>query len=235
MLIQRKFLPAVLACGLAAVGNLFGAGFESPGAPDPSGANASVPGSRKWNEEEKEKCEALVEEDIRQVGEQNPKTLTDKVALAVAKSRTGESLAAENELRDLLAIYQRRQGPDHEETISCRTALAQLLKETRRPHEAVTEYRAVLEIRERTLGADDVEVARIKHLMADAHSSADEYPAAIALYRESQPIFERVLGPENAESLLNRSNLALALGQNREFAACEKDLRELLSIRERRS
>ncbi len=42
-----------------------------------------------------------------------------------------------------------------------------------------------------------------------------------------------MLGAENAETLLNRFTAALAQGENAEFAAAEKELKDILAIRER--
>lgn len=175
----------------------------------------------------------LVASDVRDLGEQNPKTLTDGVALAVARGKAGNTMDAEAELRRLLNIFNRRQGPEQDATLRCRTALGSLLDDVGRPREAVTEYRQVLETRQRISGADDLEAARVQHMLGDALTGSKNFVEAIDQYSQSERVFEKVLGPEKAETLLNRSNLAMAKNSHLDFDGAEKDLKDILTIRER--
>jgi tetratricopeptide (TPR) repeat protein len=176
---------------------------------------------------------AVVRADKELRGDQDPKTLSDRLELAVAQGKAGDSIQAEGELRALLAVFTRREGADHDLTLNCRSALARLLADVGRSHEAIDEYRQVLERRERTLGAEDIEVARVRHALADALTQAKDYEGAIPQFEKAEPVFEKVLGAEAPETLLNRSNLALAKAEHRDFAASAKELREILAIRER--
>lgn len=184
-------------------------------------------------DEAKQRYEVIVKADTETLGEQNPKTLADRVALAIARSKTGDTLEAEGELRAVLAINVRRRGPDHDETLACRTALARLLDDSGRNSEAVREYRTILDSRERTLGAEDLQVARVKHLLADALVVTRVYDDAIPLYRAAQTVLVRGLGADDRETLLNRSNLACALGEKGDFEIAERELKEILAARER--
>ena len=153
--------------------------------------------------------------------------------MAIVQGKAGDSIKAESELRALLDIFERRRGPDQDETLNCWTALALLLNDVGRPHEAVDEYREILERRERTLGMDDLKVARIRRLLGDAYVAAIEYSAAIEQFEKAEPVFEKNLGPENPETLLNRSNLAMAEGEHHMFEKSQKELKEILTVRER--
>jgi tetratricopeptide (TPR) repeat protein len=184
-------------------------------------------------DEAKQRYQVIVKTDTETLGEQNPKTLTDRVALATARSKTGDSLEAEEELRTVLAINVRRRGPDHDETLACRTALARLLDDSGRTSEAIREYRTILDSRERTLGAEDLQVARVKHSLADALVAQRAYDDAIPLYRAAQTVLMRGVGADDRETLLNRSNLACAVGEKGDFETAETELKEILAARER--
>jgi tetratricopeptide (TPR) repeat protein len=185
-----------------------------------------------FSEAEKEFQEiVIIDEKLR--GPQDAKTLTDRLELAMAQGKGGNTLKAESEMRFLLDIFTRRRGPEHEETLRCRTALARLLDDVGRSHEAAGEYRQILTSRERLQGADSIEVARAEHMLGDALSDEGQYDEAIALYRKAEVIFEKLVGAEEPETLLNRSNLAVAEGEGRNFASAEKDLKDILAIRER--
>lgn len=177
--------------------------------------------------------EALVAADTRELGAQSAKTLADRVALATARSKAGDSLAAEDSLRELVPIFARRWGPEHQETLACRFALARTIEEQARPAEAYREYKAILEIRERLLGSDDIETARTKHSLADTLVSLDRLDEVLRAYREAGQVFEKALGPENAETLQNRASVALVLAEQHDFDTARKELFAVLTIRER--
>jgi tetratricopeptide (TPR) repeat protein len=179
--------------------------------------------------------EAIVNDDEQLYGPQDSRTLADRLELAVARGKNGESIKAEEEMRGQLIILSRRCGPDHNETLNCRMTLARLLDDLGRSHEAVKEYKSVLESRERMLGPDDLEVARVRHALGDALASSQAYAEALGQFRQAEVLFERLLGAEDAETLLNRSSLALAEADLEEFDKAAKDLKEILVIRERLS
>jgi tetratricopeptide (TPR) repeat protein len=186
----------------------------------------------KYGEAVKE-LEALAIADEQLYGSQHPRTLSDRLELAVIRGKAGESIKAEQEIRAQLAVFIRRCGPDQSETLNCRMVLARLLDDLGRSHEAIKEYKVILESRQRMLGPDDLEVARVRHAYGDSLTSMHDYAQALEQFREAEVIFERVLGVEHAETLLNRSNQALAEADHHEFDSAERELKEILEIRER--
>jgi tetratricopeptide (TPR) repeat protein len=228
--------PAVLSLIIGAT--LSGAEIESA-LPDASRNEEAardhareLMGKRRYGEARAE-FEVIVRADEQTHGAQDAQTLNDRLELAIAWSKTGNAVKAEDEMRTLLAILMRRRGPNQDETLNCRTALARLLDDAGRPHEAIKEYRQILECREQTLGPDDLEVARVRHALGDALAAENENVEAIAEFRKAGVVFERVLGAEHAETLLNRSNLAMAAGEHQQYEMAEKELQEILAIRER--
>lgn len=228
-MIMKLSFHSILLCSLAS-GVLLSAEEERQASAEHA---QQLMDAGKFREAEQE-FTALVQADVASLGEQNPKTLADRISLARVKTKTGDSIESENELRAVLAILTRRRGPEHEETLACRVALARLLDELHRSHEAETQFSQILEIRTRMLGPDDIIVARTQGMLADVYSSAGEYTKAIPYYRKATVTLAKVSGPDDRETLLLRSSLAYALGENTGFDESEKEFREILAIRKAR-
>jgi tetratricopeptide (TPR) repeat protein len=148
-------------------------------------------------------------------------------------SHLGRHLEAENELRAVLAIYERICGLEHQNALDVRNNLANILGEQDKHAEAEKEYRSVLAIRERDLGAEHPKTLSCRHNLAATMQHRGKHVEAEEEHRAVLAIRERTIGAEHPATLTTRMSIAYALRSQGRFVEAEKESLGVIADMER--
>jgi tetratricopeptide (TPR) repeat protein len=170
---------------------------------------------------------------VREIGEEDQRTLTVRNNLANSMLMLGKRAEAEREHRAVLAIRIRTLGAEHPETLTSGMNLANALNAQGKCAEAEQLHRAVIAVRERTLGPDDPSTLASRNNLASTLLYEGKYAEAEKEQREVIAIKARVLGPEHPNTLKSRTNLVSALLGQGKFSEADEEGRIVIPIMER--
>ncbi len=154
---------------------------------------------------------------------------------AEAYAKLGDFPASERHARRALALQVARVGPDHPDALAVIPALSSALDFTDRSAEALPLARRAWEVANRTLGPDHVVTCELTAAVASAMDSQSppDLAESVRWHRRSCELHARTLGPEARETLIERSNLGIALMEAGETAEAEAVFGEVLAARRR--
>jgi len=154
---------------------------------------------------------------------------------AEAYAKLGDFAAAETHARRALALQVERVGPDHADALAVIPALGGVLTSTDRAPEALVMTRQAWETAERTLDPRHQVLRELTSAVAGSlHSQpAPDWPEALRWRRLSCDLYTRALGPDDPETLMEFSNLGVALMEADQDAEAETVLRSVLAARRR--
>lgn len=160
---------------------------------------------------------ALWELRRRTVGEEHPESqrarLETLIARKAAEQREGgaDRTGTAAELRDIVAVLDRRPDADDSLEMRARFLLVKELSETERLAEAVSETRLLYEARTRTAGPDDPLVLADRHLLGRLLSDLGRKEEALAEWRAVYRDRARVLGADHPDTRASRYAVTSAL------------------------
>ena len=157
--------------------------------------------------------EALLTDQVRVLGPDNPDTLTTRNNLATWLGEAGRVHEAIAAFEVLLTDQVRVLGADNPSTLTTRHNLATWLGEAGRVDEAIAAFEVLLADRVRVLGADNPSTLTTRHNLATWLGDAGRVHEAIAALEVLLTDQVRVLGADHPDTLATRSNLAGWLGE----------------------
>ncbi|HEX3512665.1 MAG TPA: FxSxx-COOH system tetratricopeptide repeat protein [Trebonia sp.] len=142
-------------------------------------------------------------------GESASATLACRLSYAVNRWSLDHFPEAEEEIRHVLAAYERSLGPNHPHALVCRVNLAAALRQRLEPEQAATEISAARDGLERVLGPEHPYTLAAE--MVDGVLLADrgDYDKAAELQVHVFGALARVLGTMHPDTLRARANLLL--------------------------
>lgn len=169
----------------------------------------------------------------RQLGAENPDTLSAKAAIGWTLYRRGRYRESEALLRDVLAVRLRRSGANDASTIAVMDSLGAVLNEQGRGVEAETLARRALEWRKRVLGdANPDTVVAMNHLALDLQTQG-RWAEAENLDRQQIVLWKRLEGADSPHVLLAEGNLAIILYREQRYEEAEALGRAVLAAKSR--
>ena len=175
----------------------------------------------------------LLDERVRMLGAEDPRTLMTRHDLALSTGDAGNAAGARDQFAALLPDQERVLGPEHPDTLTTRHALAFWTGKAGDMAGARDQLATLLPDEERVLGPEhpDTLTTRI-HLawsaqeMGDAAGARDQFAAVL-------PITKRLLGPEHPRTLMTRHDVAWSTGEAGDWARARDQLAALLPDVER--
>ena len=154
--------------------------------------------------------EAILNANVRLLGDNHPDTVHARGALADEYERTGQSAEAialhERALADAVQIL----GPSHSDTLAALGKLASGYLKAGRTADAITVYMRNLAARERAQGPGDPGTITARASLADCYRQAGQLKEAIDLYERVLSDRERIQGARHLDTLAARGSLAFA-------------------------
>ncbi|MFN0130874.1 MAG: protein kinase domain-containing protein [Verrucomicrobiales bacterium] len=194
--------------------------------------------------EAKAQIEAGLAAATRALGDRDRLTLRLRGNLANVRHASRDYPGAEAENRALLALRQDAFPPDDIETLATRDNFAAAISKQGRFAEAAAEYSALRPLQEQALGKDHPDTLRTRMALANTlarlclddsgrvadaeklNQAAAEYRAVVTLLTLAS-----AQGPEHTQTLEARYGLADVLYFQKNFAAAEKEHREVFELR----
>ncbi len=155
-----------------------------------------------------------------------------KSSLASIYNAQGKRAAAENELREALALYEASSDPDALGAASAHSNLAIVLAMQGELDEAEQELRTALGVYEHELGPVHPSVASMHNNLAVILRNRGDHASAEAEQRRVIELYESALGPEHPNVASSRSNLAVTLESQGRGAEAEVEARRAIEIYE---
>ena len=155
-------------------------------------------------------AETLLDDQERERGAGDRKTLDTRIELAQAYLGTGRTAEAITLLERTVADRERVLGAGHPDTLLSRSILGDAYRKAGRTAEAITLLERTVADRGRVLGADHAETLFSRNALAVAYRDTGRTAEAITLLERTVADRERVLGADRPETLASRKHLALA-------------------------
>jgi len=194
--------------------------------------------------EAKTQFEAGLAVATRALGERDRLTLRLRGNLANVRHASRDYAGAEAENRALLALRLQAFPPDDIETLATRDNLAAAISKQGRFAEAADEYLALRPLQEHALGKSHPDTLRTRMALANTLArlclndsgrvvDVEKLNQAEAEYREGVTLLTLApaLGPKHTQTLEARYGLADVLYFQKNFAAAEKEHREVYELR----
>jgi serine/threonine protein kinase/tetratricopeptide (TPR) repeat protein len=144
----------------------------------------------------------------RELGEDNPDTLTSILETGVLCRDKGDLPGAEAHYRDALDKMRRVHGEDDPQTVAAMANLGEILSQRGNAKEAQSLLREALDRSVRTSGEDSESVLSIRiNLGTLCYRTGDLQPAA-DLFTSALPVARRITGPDSESTLSLINNLA---------------------------
>jgi serine/threonine protein kinase/tetratricopeptide (TPR) repeat protein len=178
--------------------------------------------------------EDAVETQQRELGRENPKTLSSMNSLGILKEAQGKYGEAESLHAEILQIQRRMLGPEHAETLESMTNLAAVLVNQGRREEGTHLLHDALEGMRRVLGEENRETLGTMNNLANLYREVGKYSAAESLHVRVLEIQRRMLGDEDPETLGSMNGLAVTYIAQHRYQDAEPLLVETMEIRRRR-
>jgi eukaryotic-like serine/threonine-protein kinase len=177
--------------------------------------------------------ERVVQDRVRTLGANNPKTLEAKAQMGWVLHREGHDAEAERLIRTTIDAQSRVLGPDDPSTLESRDRLARIL--LRQAHYAQVEKleRELIAISSSRQGPENPQALRFMDGLARALAGENRFAEAEVEYRQLLDLERSSLGADHPDSLATVHDLAtLFLGQGN-YEEAEKLYRENLEIQKR--
>ena len=175
----------------------------------------------------------LLDERIRVLGAEDPRTLGTRHDFAWSTGEAGDAAKARDQLAALLPVEERVLGPEHPDTLITRGNLAAFTGQAGDVAGARDQFAALLPVEERVLGPEHRDTLTARHNRAFWTGRAGDVAGARDQFAALLPITERVLGPEHPRTLMTRHDLAWSTGEAGDWASARDQLAALLPVEER--
>ncbi len=173
----------------------------------------------------------LTAEAERQLGSEDPFTLTARHLLAQARADGRRANAAETEFAMVLAARSRILGPRHPDTLSSAYEVAWWHGMGGDPAGAVALFENLCEARSEVLGDDHPDTLQARNSVARWKGRAGDLAGAIEAFEALLPDELRVLGPDHTDTLATRNNFAHVRGMAGDPASAAAAIEEVLGAR----
>ncbi|MBB5345877.1 tetratricopeptide repeat protein [Tunturibacter empetritectus] len=177
--------------------------------------------------------EHILQDRVRTLGADNPKTLEAKSQMGWLFYREGHDAEAERLIRSTIDAQSRILGPENPSTLESRDRLARIL--LRQAHYAQAEKleRELIAISTRREGPENPQVLRFMDGLANALNGENRFVEAEAEYRQLLDGERRNLGEDHPDTLATVHDLATVFLDQGRYEEAEKLYRESLEIEKR--
>lgn len=165
----------------------------------------------------------------RELGTQDPATLTARANFARFTGEAGDPSRALQLFRDLLPDQERVLGPDDPDVLATRHSIGRWTGYAGHPAEAVRLLQELLPDRVRVLGPEDRDTLDTRRNIARWTGDSGRPEEALAILRDIVPRYQRIYGPDNRYTLNCRESLAHWTGKTGNFEEALRLFRSLLS------
>jgi eukaryotic-like serine/threonine-protein kinase len=177
--------------------------------------------------------EHILQDRVRTLGADNPKTLEAKSQMGWLLYREGHDAEAEGLIRSTIDAQTRLLGQENPSTLESRDRLARVL--LRQAHYAQVEKleRELIAISTRREGRENPQVLRFMDGLANALNGENRFAEAEAEYRQLLDGERRNLGEDHPDTLATVHDLATVFLDQGHYEEAEKLYRENLEIEKR--
>jgi tetratricopeptide (TPR) repeat protein len=168
----------------------------------------------------------------RELGPQDPETLTSMFELAKLDTQMGKYAEAEGLLTTVFEERRRILGEQHRDTLAAMNDLA-ITVSTHDSGRAEVLFERLLPIERRLLGEEHSDVLAVMNNLATLYVNRGKYSQAEGLYEKAVEAKRRILGEEHPSTLLSMNSLGVAYRNQGKYAQAEAILEKTLEARQR--
>ena len=145
----------------------------------------------------------------KELGRQDPETLTNRQRLASAQQIGGQLSDALAQYEETYRLRKATLGAEHADTISSMASLAAGYLGAGKLEKALPLFEESLKLQKAAIGADHPETLTNLTNLAAAYQGAGRLPDALPLYEEAYKARRATLGADHADTLASMNNLAM--------------------------